>query len=178
MRLDQFYEATLGQITTLLDLLREALAPGGFGLVVAAAVAGVVTGIPFGLLAGAALTRRSVRGAVLRLRALAGGDVSSPVPGVGRSDLVGEVARATERAAAALKSSLAREAELRAALAAAEARAEAAEREASEREAAARAASEAAAPADERAALLAAVATILAEELAARPAEGEALAPA
>lgn len=173
MRLDQFPEAILGPTTALLDTLRDTFAPGGVGLVAAAAAAGIVTGIAFGMLAGAALTRRSVRAAVLRLHALAGGDVSSPVAGVGRSDLAGDVARATERTAAALKSSLAREAELRAALAAAEARAEAAEREA-----AARAASETAAPADERAALAAAVAAILAEELAATQAEGEALAAA
>jgi len=178
MRLDQFPEAILGPTTALLDTLRDTFAPGGVGLVAAAAAAGIVTGIAFGMLAGAALTRRSVRAAVLRLHALAGGDVSSPVAGVGRSDLAGDVARATERTAAALKSSLAREAELRAALAAAEARAEAAEREAAAREAAARAASETAAPADERAALAAAVAAILAEELAATQAEGEALAAA
>jgi hypothetical protein len=168
MRLDQFPEAILGPTTALLDTLRDTFAPGGVGLVAAAAAAGIVTGIAFGMLAGAALTRRSVRAALLRLHALAGGDVSSPVAGAGRSDLAGEVARATERTAAALKSSLAREAELRAALAAAESRAEAA----------ARAASETAAPADERAALAAAVAAILAEELAATQAEGEALAAA
>jgi len=158
-----FPDALLGPIMEFAAALIDAIAPGAAGLVAAAAVAGIVTGLAFGTLAGAALTRRAARRAIRRLELLAGGDLSSPVAGLGRADLAGEVARATERVAAALKAAQAREAELRAAIAAAQARAAASES----------AAATPPVPQDGTSALAAAIAAVLAEELAPTPDDEE-----
>lgn len=134
------------------------------GLVAAAALAGIVTGFAFGALLGTWRLRRAMRAPVARLEALAAGDDASPVPGAARRDVAGEVARATERIVSSVTAARRAEAALRAALDEAAARAAAAERRAGEAEARA---DEAMARRDGAAeSLAAAVAAILAEELA------------
>jgi len=104
----------LPDFPTVSGMLGEAAALDGTTLLVlAAAASGIVTGLAFGLLAGAWRARRAARGALGRLAALAEGDAAPPVPDAARGDLGSEIARATERIAAMLTAARGRETALR-----------------------------------------------------------------
>lgn len=162
-RLSSLSVETIAALVAELSSARE-------GLVAAAALAGIVTGLAFGALLGGWRLRRAMRAPLARLVALTERDDASPVPGALRQDLAGEVARAAERIAAAQAECRRREAALRAALDEAEARAAEADRRADASEARAQAAEARAEAASQRnsaeAALIASVAAVLAEELA------------